>query len=90
MNGTVYILMLDRPLGNGRHQAQFSVGWAKDLGRRLWHQQRGSGAAFTRAAVERGIGFRVIWQQPDTKADERRIKDLKNTRRFLHRQGITV
>jgi putative endonuclease len=85
----VYILELARPLGNHRHQARFYVGWTKNeatLQQRLDHHRKGTGAAFTRAAVERGIDFQLVLTLPEaTKTDERRIKNQKNTRRFVER-----
>lgn len=85
----VYVLELKRPLGTPRHQATYYVGWCKDnrLEARIAHHRNGTGAAFTRAAVERGIEFDVVLTIPGaTRADERRIKNQKNTRRFVERQ----
>lgn len=84
----VYILQLERPLGNSRHKAQYYIGWCNDdrLEARLWHHRNGRGAAFTRAAVERGINFDVVLTIPGaSRSDERRIKNQKNTRRFVER-----
>lgn len=84
----VYILELARPLGNERHTARFYVGWCKEdrLEARLAHHRAGTGAAFTRAAVERGIDFKVVLTIPGAdKREERRIKNQKSTSRFVER-----
>lgn len=90
VQGFVYILKLSEPLGNRNHQAIFYVGFAINLEGRLWHHRNGTGAAFTRAAVERGITMDIIFSMPGTRADERRIKNRKSTRRFLQSQGIAI
>lgn len=85
----VYILQLERPLGNERHAAQFYVGFAQTmqtLPRRIEHHKAGRGSAFTRAAVEKNISFEVVLVLPDgTREDERKIKAQHNTRQFLER-----
>lgn len=84
--GGVYVLRFDRPLGSKQHAAQFYVGWTKDLDARMWHHRRGTGAAITRAAVERGIGFEVVLFIKGAGRDvERQIKAQKNTKRFIER-----
>lgn len=88
--GFVYILRLEVPLGSDRHSARFYTGWARNLDGRIYHHAQGRGAAFTRAAVERGIGFTLVWSMPGTRADERRIKNRKNARRFLQAQGVAA
>ena len=88
--GIVYVLKLDAPLGNSRHRAQFYVGWAVNLDRRLKHHRNGTGAAFTAAAAERGIGMQVVWSAPGTRALEREIKRWKNTRAWLKARGVRV
>lgn len=71
----IYLLHLDSPLGNERHQAQHYVGWARNIQLRLKTHAAGRGSHFTRAAVERGIGWRVarVWCGADRTA-ERRVK----------------
>lgn len=88
MDGTVYILRLERPLGNERHSAQCYVGWAQNLDARLRHHRSGNrhrGAAFTSAAVERGIDFDVVLAIPGDRTPERLIKNRKNTAEFVRR-----
>lgn len=80
----VYILELAAPLGSPKHQARFYVGYTTNVEGRLWHHQRGQGAAFTRAAVERGIGFSVaLWLPGAGREVERAIKRSKNTQRWI-------
>lgn len=80
----VYILKLDRPLGNDNHRAQYYVGWTVNLPARLSFHRKGRGAAFTRAAVEQGIGFEVVvWIPGATRELERSIKNYKNTPKWI-------
>lgn len=84
----VYILKFNKPLGNDRHQAAWYVGWCNEgcLEARLAYHRAGRGAAITRALMERGGDFEVVVIIPGaTKADERRIKNQKNTARFVRR-----
>lgn len=80
----VYILELSEPLGNERHSARYYVGWTSNVEGRLWYHEGGHGAAFTRAAVERGITLKIVVWIPGAGRDvERRIKRQKNTARFV-------
>lgn len=82
----VYILELSKPLGNERHSASLYVGWTSNLAGRLYYHEGGQGAAFTRAAVERGITFKVVLFIPGaTRELERKIKRYKNTRQWMER-----
>jgi predicted GIY-YIG superfamily endonuclease len=81
--GTVYLLHLHGELGNARHRASHYLGWARDVRARLRHHQSGDrarGAAFTAAAVERGIAFEVARTWPGGRALERRLKRRKAAR----------
>lgn len=83
----IYILEFERPISD-RHSARFYIGWAKDdttFTARLKHHANGTGAAFCRAAAERGIGFRVVAMLPGSKEDERKLKNYKNTPRLVER-----
>lgn len=87
---TVYFLKFHQPLGNPdnpRAQAQFYIGSCADrrLKARLAEHRRGHGAAITRAAGQRGIGFDVVLTLPGGRAEERRIKAQKNAREFIER-----
>ncbi len=85
----VYILKFDRPLGNpaNKHgQAQFYVGYAKNVEGRLHYHLAGRGACITRAAVQQGIGFEVVLViKEGDRALERKIKAQKNTYKWLKR-----
>jgi hypothetical protein len=84
--GIIYLLHFDEPLGDvgrSRMSAQHYVGWAKDgkLQDRLHEHELGNGAAITRAAVERGIGWTVVRLVDGTRDDERRLKRNGNHKR---------
>jgi hypothetical protein len=52
----------------------------------LQHHRSGTGAAFTRAAAERGIEMTVVLTIPHGDRQlERKIKNQKNTKRFVER-----
>lgn len=81
---TVYILKFDRPLGNPaqpRGQATYYIGYCsfERFSERMKEHLSGNGAAITRAAVERGIGFRVVAKLWGSRQLERRLKNYKNT-----------
>lgn len=90
--GVVYILRYDTPIGNPekkRGMAQYYVGWC-GLGcikRRLREHRQGKGAKLTRAFAQLGIGFELVVCFSGTRADERRVKNYKNTRLFVEREG---
>lgn len=82
----VYILKMSAPLGNENHQAQYYIGWARDLEARLHFHRTGRGAAFTRAAAQQGIEMEVVvWIPGASKKAERWIKNQKNTAVFVRR-----
>lgn len=87
----IYILKFERKLGNPnnpRAQAQYYVGYCDDdrLHERLAEHQRGTGAAITRACVERGIGFSVVLTLPGGTDVEAYLKyKYKNTRLLVER-----
>lgn len=85
--GWVYVLCFDRPLGNTenpRGMARHYAGWATDLPARIAEHQAGCGAAITRAAVERGISWRIFcW--PGTLRLEHWLKQRKATHTFCPR-----
>jgi len=78
----VYILHLNKPLGQSRHY----IGYAKNsrtLESRLDHHQTGHGARFTQVCVERGITWQVAQVFPKgDKSFERRLKDRHGASRF--------
>lgn len=81
VEGTIYILHFDAPISDG-HTTQHYVGWAADLDARISAHAAGRGARLTQVAKERGIGFEVVASFPGTRADERRIKQQKHTKRL--------
>lgn len=84
MMGFVYILELAAPLGNERHSARFYIGWtAGTVEDRLKEHRVGRGAAFTRAANERGITYKVVATFPGGRDLERKMKRQKNTPRLV-------
>lgn len=89
MNGTVYIIRLDKPLSE-RHTSQYYVGWTCKFDKRMKHHAAGTGAKFLAAAKRKGIGWRVVFTMPGTPADEQRIKRWKSTRKFLKSKGVAV
>lgn len=79
----VYILQLSRPLAG---RAQFYVGYTTNVQGRLYYHRQGKGACFTREAVRQGIQLElVLWIPGGTRQLERRIKNQKNTGRFIQR-----
>lgn len=78
MHNCVYLLHFDQPLGNNVHHAQHYIGWAADLAARMAQHRNGTGAAITRAAIERGIAFDVVRVWPDRdRSFERALKRQK-------------
>lgn len=77
--GELYLLCFDEPLGDPsrpRMSARHYLGWcnAGGLEERLRMHAAGRGAAITRRASERGIGWIVAWQSTGTRFNERRMK----------------
>lgn len=60
MAGYVYLIQLASPLGGERHKAQFYLGSAGDLNKRLAQHRAGTGAAMLRAANQKGIEYQII------------------------------
>ena len=85
----IYMLQFDQHLGHKRSphaSAEFYLGYCDEnnLEKRLKEHRNGNGAAITRAAVEKGIGFRVVMMiEKATREDERTLKNRKNHRRVL-------
>lgn len=90
----LYWLELYEPLGTSKKQSRLYLGFASDdvrLWRRIVAHANGRGSAFTRAAIERGIGFKVIGVCEGTRDDERMFKNRRNHRREferLQRRGL--
>jgi hypothetical protein len=93
--GTVYLLHLDRPIGdvdNPRGFASHYTGWTLDLPARLAAHAAGRGARLLEVAGELGIGWQLcrVWRGP--RALERSLKQRGAARRcpvcHLTRLGI--
>ncbi|MGB3653421.1 MAG: GIY-YIG nuclease family protein [Rivularia sp. (in: cyanobacteria)] len=83
--------MLDKPLGNQKHFAQYYLGSCANLKKRFEQHLKGTGAAFTRAAIQKGIAFRIVYVwRTKTKREARqleiKLKRQKNNRVVLTRQ----
>lgn len=67
----IYLLHFDRPIGFARHYLGRST--LARLEKRLADHAKGHGAALTREAVRRQIGFHVaqLWITQDSKAEQR-------------------
>jgi hypothetical protein len=81
--GQVYVIELERPLGSVRHQAQPYIGWALDIDTWLKEHQAGTGSAMLRFAVQQGIGFKIVASMYGDRTLERRLKNMKNSRKAL-------
>lgn len=81
----IYIIQFSSPLGNERHQAHFYIGSCRDdlIDQRIADHRSGTGAAITRAAVNKGIQLNVIALLSGGRKEERELKKHKNTRRVL-------
>jgi hypothetical protein len=77
MDGWIYTIHLDRPLGtSGRNAATHYTGWASPdglLNRLLCHRQ-GNGSRMMACVAERGIAWHVGALRRGTRDDERRMK----------------
>lgn len=71
--GTFYLIHLQEKLGRTQHYA----GWAKSLSQRIKAHRQSDGSAYLREANRRGIAWDVVYTQPATKQDERRLKRQK-------------
>lgn len=76
--GEVYIIHLHNPLKHARHY----IGFSTHLAKRLWHHRNNSGSHFLRVCNELGISYTLVVRFAGTRADERRLKNCKNTARY--------
>lgn len=76
--GTVYILHFDQPYYHARHY----VGWSGNVIERVNSHLIGRGSKLVNAVVKSGIDFQIAATFDGTRADERRIKKMKNTKRY--------
>ena len=71
---TTYLIHLESPVGNDRHQASHYLGSACDVSARVARHRSGKGARLLAAAVERGIGFAVVRLWDGGRGLERQLK----------------
>lgn len=71
----VYLLHFDRPLEHAQHY----LGFADDIDARIERHRAGNGSKLVRAALDAGIGFRLVrvWEGMDRNG-ERKLKKRKN------------
>lgn len=86
-----YLIKLAVPLGNQKHSAQYYLGSCANLKKRFDQHLKGTGAAFTRAANQKGISFQIVYiWRTKTKKEARKLeiklKRQKNNRLVLSRQ----
>lgn len=86
-----YLIRLDKPLGNQKHSAQYYLGSCVNLKKRFEQHLKGVGAAFTRAAIEKGISFEIVYvwrtkSKREARQLEVKLKRQKNNRLILIRQ----
>lgn len=80
----LYVIELERPIGdvnNPHGAARYYLGYCGDsrLSQRLREHRSGAGAAILRAANQQGIAWRVVLTLRGTRADERAIKNQKDS-----------
>lgn len=73
----IYLIHLSAPI-SPNHTCQHYTGSAENLRGRFWHHRRGTGAALLKAAIERGIDFKVVRVWKDDRHREQKIKARKN------------
>ena len=81
----VYIICLEKPLGSEKHKASHYIGYSpntRTLYNRLKQHFNGRGSAFTRAAYEKGIKFKVTAIYSGDRITERKMKNQKNHKKF--------
>ena len=75
VQGTVYMIHLQRPYRHARHY----LGWTHDVEQRLAVHRQGQGSPLLRAAVAAGITFDVVRTWPGDRHLERRLHNAKNS-----------
>lgn len=76
----VYLIHFDRPYKHAQHY----IGYTENLDQRIYeHEFTVNGARLLQVVREAGIGFQVVRVWPDgDRAFERRLKNMKNSRRY--------
>lgn len=82
-NGYVYIIELDRPIGNSKKSARFYVGCTYDLLRRFSEHKSGQGSAMLRYCNQAGIGYKIVHVEKGYRERELVIKGKKNAAKYL-------
>ncbi len=83
----IYILQFAECLSPA-HTTQFYIGYARNrqqVDLRLAEHRAGRGARLTQVARERHIAFRLVCLLEGDRAEERRLKRQKHTRRIVER-----
>ncbi|BAY35413.1 hypothetical protein NIES2107_73250 (plasmid) [Nostoc carneum NIES-2107] len=75
------MIELSRPLGNEKHQARYYLGSCTNLKKIFQQHLQGSGAAFTRAAIKRGIEFKIVHVWKTSSKQEARQFSIISARR---------
>ena len=86
----IYFIRLNKEMGgkSPRGKARHYVGFCTEgrLHERMQEHRSGQGARLLHAANKKGIKYRVIATMPGNQADERAIKNQKNTRKYLKKR----
>lgn len=79
--GTIYLLHFERPYRHARHY----LGWTEgeSIDRRIEEHRSGRGSRLMAAVSNAGIDFRVARTWSGTRHEERRLKNGKNTGKWL-------
>lgn len=79
IQGTIYLIHLERPYRHARHY----LGWTEGpLADRIAAHRSGQGSPLLRAATEVGINWYVVWTCVGDRYEERRLKNGKHVSRF--------
>lgn len=81
MNGTIYLIHIEEPIGNPGHrngQAQHYIGWAKDLDSRLKEHRAGRGSAILAHCRMLRRSWKCVRTWTGDRHFERRLKNRKN------------
>jgi predicted GIY-YIG superfamily endonuclease len=84
VQGTVYLVHLDRPFGHAKHY----TGFALNLRRRLAQHRRGKGAHLLALAQDAGITWQLARTWEGTRAEERRLKNMGGASRRCPMCGV--
>lgn len=74
-DGILYLLHFSRMYFGAQHYFGFTERTPEE---RLEDHRRGRGAKLTRMASKAGIGMEIVWTEPGSRSDERKVKKRKN------------